>query len=319
MNQSIAIIGQSGQLLDKLLGVLEQSNLAQCDLYLLSAVADDAGASTLYKGKPLGFQHIDSQDFNHVDLVLFLESQLVFSAYKDKLLALACPVIVANADQTAPVKELIFSSHQETSSNTYYLATPLSIALKEMFTDFTVEALDLTLLCSADFFTQAGINELASQTAKLLNAQPIEQKVFSKQLPFNCFPLAEHDLGKAYQHQIIQECCFCFATDEVQLSAVQMPLFHGKTLLASATLSNKIDLDTIQSTLKNNPSVSLLSSQNLSHLSVESADTDVVIGNITCCDFDEYRFNFWLTIDTDAYLVNSLLMPLVQKMIDKIV
>ena len=79
---------------------------------------------------------------------------------------------------------------------------------------------------------KSGIEELASQSARLLNAQSIEPKVFGKQIAFNAVPQIDDFQDNGFtkeEMKMIWETHKIFEDDTIQVSptCVRIPVFYG--------------------------------------------------------------------------------------------
>ena len=310
MVKRISIISQQGALLEGLLDEIAASSFQDAQISLINAAVDCKTSSVLHKGRPLGFSFIDDYTFEEDDLVLILESDIVVSAYCDQLAAISCPVIGFYKDISS-LKPMLYQGGTNSTSSVYGVLEPMVSALKMLLKGFTIEALDIKAMFSAELMGQAGITELASQTAKLLNSQPLEHHVFGKQLPFNFYPILGNPLSQHLQDSLVGQFELAFDISEIHLLPLQMPVFHGQTLLVSTILSDAVDLSNLLAQWDADERIALIKDPlSVSHLEIANVDANVMVGCYSISASDEHRLDFWVTIDENPFMISETLMPL---------
>ena len=158
-------------------------------------------------------------------------------------------------------------------------------------------------------YGQVGVEELASQTARLLNAQPLEHKVFTTQMPFNYFPMSAGQLGQQFERQFKEECKAVFPGLEAYITTVQMPVFYGTGVKISTIFSEIVDLEKIKDQWQGDEVVSLDEvGLNLSNFDVMQSKGRVLLGNINVSEYDDYRLDFWLGFDEAGFSMTKLML-----------
>ncbi len=308
MTNKVVILCSEGLKLDALLGAWAESALGKIELSLVSVVEQDS-VSALYDGRPLLFNLIDDFDFSGVNLVVNLESDLVVEAYKEILLSLNCTVLGFYADLAALDPELFTEGVKESGAVVGIPGALVSLLKMLLPGSQAYESVDLTVFNPVSLYGQAGVEELAGQTARLLNAQPLEHKVFVKQMPFNYFPMSAGQLGQQLERQFKNECGAVFPGLEAYIAAVQMPVFYGTGVRVSAVFAEKADLDQIKDGWQASDVVSIDDTGlNLSNYDVMQSEGRVLLGNISASEHDDYRLDFWLGFDEVEFAIAKLLM-----------
>jgi aspartate-semialdehyde dehydrogenase len=305
MSKTIGILAKPGLLLDAYIKAFEQSAINDEDIQLITA-SQDQGDTVMVKGRPKGFTYIESFDLDSLDLMVVLESHWVVDAYAEILKRLDCQ-LVGLASMLKPLSPSIYEGGVN-ESPVVGVHEPEVSALKQVFGDQQLEALDCKVLYSADWLGQTGVETLAKQTARLLNAQPVEEDIFPHQLPFNLYPLAD-SMGQDQMTVLNEAFGTGFDCEEVSVEAVQLPVFHGQTLLVNAIFSQTVNIETFAAAWQ---SLNVHYQQNdraYSQLSLSEIDEDIILARVKTQPFDENRMDFWLTFDRYQWLVNQTLMP----------
>ena len=106
------------------------------------------------------------------------------------------------------------------------------VALKPIYDAVGIERINVATYQSVSGAGRKGVEELAEQTAQLLNGRPVEPKVMPKQIAFNCLPQIDRFMDNGYTKEEMKmhwETQKIFADDALQVNAtaVRVPVFYG--------------------------------------------------------------------------------------------
>lgn len=298
------MLASEGLLLDSLLAEWQQTpGLQDYEPLLLSAVAGE-GDSAMFRGRPLAFCPLEEVDRSQIAMLLVLDSALVVESAQSLLKQLACPVI-GNWQNLSPLAAEAFTGQQQ--AGFYAVPQAAATAIAMLLEHLPCESIDATMLLPASVYGRAGVEELATQTVKLLNGQAIEPGVFNQQLSFNCYPVAGSDTELA---EVLQrELMVTFADADVHVSGIQVPVFHGLGVQLSVICRDEVDVDKLQRECRG--SENLAWQTDASQCSVMAASQQqgqVVVGNVRQSQVDPYRLDAWLAFDdVQLYVRKSLL------------
>lgn len=110
---------------------------------------------------------------------------------------------------------------------------------------------------------KAGIEELAKQTADLLNVRPIEPQQFRQQIAFNVLARTGDILQGGYSSdelRLVEESRRLLPHLELDMmvTTVQMPVFFGDALQVYVTLDVPVDVDSLRAILAETPGIDYL-------------------------------------------------------------
>lgn len=297
MNFRIAIISNVDSLiLEALLEAWINSGLADTSFFLVSPSAD-VGESVLHEGRSLVFQDIAIFDFEQIHCVISLVPSIVVEAYKETLLALRCPVL-GFLNDLAPLNPIRFEGKEGKKSKFWGVPQSPVAILEYVLGDIKCESMDATILYPASFYGKQGVQELASQTTRLLNAQAFESHLFGQQMPFNYFPISANPSGAIIEKQLITESILMFPEVDVHIKAIQMPVFYGISILVSVILEEDVDVEQLKSIWRTKELISYQdSTKELSNIEVANQNGVIILGDVRKSDLDNYRLDFWLGVD----------------------
>ncbi|WP_392564774.1 aspartate-semialdehyde dehydrogenase [Orbus wheelerorum] len=192
---NIAVVGANGQVGSALIELLEHSSLTIDHLDLIGS-DNSEGDIVRFAGKNLTIKNIDRVDWSSYHLVFFVVNQDITNKYARLAAESGCIILDATGtfalDDTIPlilpkVNESLLAEYR--NENIISVANPIvSQALRCLASLTDLEQLDrlhITNLISASCYGKKGVNELAGQSARLLNGLPAENSFFTKQLAFN--------------------------------------------------------------------------------------------------------------------------------------
>jgi aspartate-semialdehyde dehydrogenase len=107
------------------------------------------------------------------------------------------------------------------------------------------------------------IEELALQTASLLNMQPIVSRVYPKQIAFNVLPQIDVFLENGYtkeEMKMVWETQKIMGDDTIRVNAtaVRVPVFYGHSEAVHIETRKKIDASSVRQLLANAPGVTVI-------------------------------------------------------------
>lgn len=243
---NVAVVGANGVVGKVLLELLEQREFPLAKLYCLGYGGIEDEETALFKSKNYPLLPFDGFDFSQVDIAIFTdvagtEVELAVTAAKAGAMVITNQPAFAYASDIPLVVAGINDEALAESRNHNIIAVPDASStlalqvLKPVYDEVGLSAVGIVALEAVSSFGEEGIKELAGQTAKLLNAKPIESKVFAKQIAFNVVPMSGELMESGYtrnesgQIHAIQKVMSDHAL-EVDASILQVPVFFGHTL-----------------------------------------------------------------------------------------
>ncbi len=290
----LAIVASESLQLEALLNAFQE--LPEPPELELVAVGHDS-QSALYGNRTLAFTGLEDFNFSAVDVALLLAESVAAEASLAQLQAADCSVVawVADADVLKPLIDA--------GRDVALVDTPVVFALKTAYAQMLnetgeIERLQLNALMPASLFGAAGVSELASQTAKLLNGQSIDEGVFSSQVTFNYFPLASTNFGATYLDQLKLELAECFDQAQLHVNALQLPVFHGLGLMLDVEVAQECELEALRAAFTETEGFELHDSLgDLSGLSFAKAQQDILVGDLFVHEEDKHSLRMFLGFD----------------------
>ena len=238
----IAIAGATGAVGEVLLEILAERDFPVGRLYPLAS-ARSAGSTVMFKGRPILVEDIAAFDFSKVELGLFSAGGDVSAEYAPKAAAAGCvvidntskfryeddiPLVVAEVNPEA----LAGFRNRNIIANPNCSTMQLMVALKPLHDAATIERINISTYQAVSGAGRKGVEELAQQTAALLNGRPIEPSAFTKQIAFNAIPHINTFEDNGYtteEMKLVWETqkILCAPDILVNPTCVRIPVFYG--------------------------------------------------------------------------------------------
>ncbi len=308
----IAVIGATGSVGEALVQLLEERDFPVANLHVLAS-GESAGRSLAFKGKNLRVRTPEAFDFSTVRLVFFAATEAVTREYAEQARAAGCAVIdlaAALPSEQAPrlvpevnpeILETLSAPYRVTSPSASAIA--VAVALAAIAEHIEIQRLTVTACLAVSSRGRDGVAELARQTAELLNARPLEPRLFDQQIAFNL--LAQVDMPDSAGHGVLEKRLASELKEllnvpqlKVSVTCVQAPVFFGDSLSVSLQTAAPVDLSAIGATLRTSATLEYVEQGEYPTVVSDAVGQDVVyVGRIRGGLDDPAELNMWITSD----------------------
>jgi aspartate-semialdehyde dehydrogenase len=180
------------------------------------------------------------------------------------------------------------------------------VALKPIHDAVGIERINVATYQSVSGGGRKAVEELAEQTAQLLNGRPVEPKVLPKQIAFNCIPQIDKFLENGYTKEEMKmqwETCKILGDESIRVNAtaVRVPVFYGHSEAVHIETRRKISADEARALLARAPGVKVIDERKPGGYPTavtEAANHDTVyVGRIREDMTHERGLNLWVVAD----------------------
>lgn len=266
----IAVLGATGAVGNTLLEILAERQFPIGKIYALAS-ARSAGETLLFNDRPLMVEDAAQFDFNKVQLGLFSAGGSVSAEYAPKAAQAGCIVIDNTShfryDADIPLVVSEVNPHALSHyQNRNIIANPncstmqMMVALKPIYDAVGIERINVATYQAVSGTGQKAVEELAQQTAQILNARGIEPKVYPKQIAFNVLPHIDVFQENGYtkeEMKMVWETRKILEDDSIMVNptAVRVPVFYGHSMALHIETKAKLSAEQARKLLKNAPGV----------------------------------------------------------------
>jgi aspartate-semialdehyde dehydrogenase len=261
----VAVVGATGAVGETMLAILHQRNFPVGNIYALASERS-AGSTVSFGNKSLIVEDLAHFDFSKVQVGLFSPGASVSRQYAPIAAAAGCVVIDNTSefryDDDIPlvVPEVNPEAIAE-YKNRGIIANPncstiqMMVALKPIYDAVGIERINVCTYQAVSGTGKPAMDELAKQTAALLNGRPVESNVYPKQISFNVLPQIDVFEENGYtkeEMKMVWETKKIMGDDSISVNptAVRVPVFYGHSEAIHIETKQKITVDEARKVLE---------------------------------------------------------------------
>jgi aspartate-semialdehyde dehydrogenase len=270
---NVAIVGATGAVGEIMLQILAERGFPAGEIYPLASERS-AGKTVTCGDRRLTIGNLDDFDFSKAEIGLFSAGGSISAEYAPRAAAAGCVVIDNTShfrrDEDIPLvvpevnPEAIAGWRQRgIIANPNCSTIQMLVALKPIYDAVGIRRINVATYQAVSGTGKEAIEELAGQTARLLNGQPAEPSVYPRQIAFNALPHIDTFQDNGYTREemkMVWETQKIFGDTEllVNPTCVRVPVFYGHSEAVHIETVDKISAAEAQELLRKAPGVTLL-------------------------------------------------------------
>jgi aspartate-semialdehyde dehydrogenase len=270
---NVAVVGATGAVGRTMLSILEQRKFPVDNLYLLASERS-AGEKITFNNKQYMVENLADFDFSKADIGLFSPGASVSAVYAPKAGAAGC-VVIDNTSQfryqsDIPLVVPEVNAHalaQYTNHN--IIANPncstiqMMVALKPIQQAVGIKRINVCTYQAVSGTGKKAIDELAGQTAKLLNGKEADVEVYPRQIAFNVIPQCDIFMDNGYtkeEMKMVWETRKIMEDDDIQVNptCVRVPVFYSHSEAVHIETKEHISAEAARALLENAPGIKVM-------------------------------------------------------------
>jgi aspartate-semialdehyde dehydrogenase len=270
----VAMVGATGAVGEAVLSILAERDFPVSELVPLASERS-AGGKVSFAGHELTVQLLDGYDFAGVDIAFFSAGGSVSREHAPRAAA-AGAVVIDNTSEfryqdDVPLVVSEVNPHAIADYTTRgIIANPncstmqMLVALAPIHRAVGIERINVATYQSVSGAGRSGMEELARQTAALLNFQGVEAGgKFPAQIAFNVIPQIDEFQPNGYTREemkLVWETRKILEDDSIQVNptAVRVPVFYGHGEAVHVETRDKLGLAEARALLAAAPGVELM-------------------------------------------------------------
>ncbi len=270
---NVAVVGATGAVGETMLAILHQRRFPVGEVYAVAS-SRSSGSRVTFGDRMLVVQELDSFDFSKVQIGLFSPGASVSKIHAPRAAAAGC-VVIDNTSQFRYDDDIPLIVPEVNPGaiaqykNRNIIANPncstiqMLVALKPIHDAVGIERINVCTYQAVSGTGKEAIQELATQTASLLNAQPIVATVYAKQIAFNVLPHIDVFMDNGYtkeEMKMVWETRKIMEDDNIQVNptAVRVPVFFGHSEAVHIETRRKITAAEVRALLEKAPGVTVM-------------------------------------------------------------
>ncbi|HHZ69976.1 MAG TPA: aspartate-semialdehyde dehydrogenase [Methylococcaceae bacterium] len=313
---NVAVVGATGAVGEAMLSILEQRGFPIGEIYPLAS-SRSVGKRIRFNGESVKIGDLAEFDFSQVQIGLFSAGASVSAEYAPKAVAAGC-VVIDNTSQfryEADIPLVVPEVNPESIaafSNQGIIANPncstiqMVVALKPIYDAVGIDRINVCTYQAVSGSGKVGVEEVVSQTAKLLNGKPVTSKVYPKQIAFNVLPQIDVFMDNGYtkeEMKMVWETKKIMADDDIKVNAtaVRVPVFFGHSEAVHLETREPISASEARALLEKAPGVTVVDVREEGGYPTavtESSGNDAVfVGRIRSDISHPLGLNLWVVSD----------------------
>ncbi len=269
----VVVVGATGAVGESMLEILAKRKFPVGKVYAVAS-ARSAGNRVAFASGYLKVEDIDTFDFSQAQIGLFSPGASVSAIHAPKAAAAGC-VVVDNTSQfryDADIPLVVPEVNPEAIAqfrNRGIIANPncstiqMLVALKPIYDAVGIERINVCTYQAVSGTGKEAVEELARQTADLLNGKSIDSKVYPRQIAFNCLPQIDVFMDNGYTREemkMVWETRKIMGDEGIQVNptAVRVPVFFGHSEAVHIETRDKISAEAALELLRKAPGVTVV-------------------------------------------------------------
>jgi aspartate-semialdehyde dehydrogenase len=270
---NVAVVGATGAVGETMLAILAQRQFPVGKVHAVAS-ARSAGSRVAFGDGYLTVEDLDSFDFSDVDIGLFSPGASVSKIHAPRAAAAGC-VVIDNTSQFRYDDDIPLIVPEVNADalggyrNRNIIANPncstiqMVVALKPIYDAVGIERINVCTYQAVSGTGKEAIEELAGQTAALLNGKGVEPTVYPKQIAFNCLPHIDVFQDNGYtkeEMKMVWETRKIMGDENIQVNptAVRVPVFYGHSEAVHIETARKISAAEVTELLRRAPGIEVL-------------------------------------------------------------
>ena len=264
----LAILGANGLITEALLAVLGNHPTLGGEVTLLGN-AENCDAPVEFEQQTLEIQDIEGCDFDEIDILVDTGESDVRGDWLRRALDAGCIVldVGGHLPQYGQATGIVAGVNSERLSDVSpgsvvvlpdAATTQAASLLHPLRQRLEIEHVSLFCAQAVSERGRSGVEEMARQTAQMLNGKPARPVLFPRQMAFNLVPMvADEVMGEVEDPEVrISERLRAVLGDPdlpVVVSSCWAPVFYGLSQAVHVTVAGRVNLDAVKRILSQVP------------------------------------------------------------------
>ena len=310
----VAVLGATGLVGQHMIEILEERNFPVNNLYPLASERS-AGGTISFKGKDITVLNADEFDWSQAQIGLFSAGGNISAKFAPLAADAGCVVIDNTShyryEPDIPLVVPEVNPHALADfRNRNIIANPncstiqMLVALKPIHDAVGIARINVCTYQSVSGAGKDAMEELAKQTASLLNAQEVQVENFSRQIAFNVIPQIDVFMDNDYtkeEMKMVWETHKILGDESILVNptAVRVPVFYGHAEAIHIETHQPIEVEQVKELLRNASGVVLRDTREEFPTQVTDASgkDEVFVGRVRKDISHPHGINLWVVAD----------------------
>ena len=312
----VAVVGATGVVGEAMLDILAERNFPVGEAHALASERS-IGKTGYFGDQALKVSDLAEVDFSKCRLALFSAGASVSEVYAPKAAAAGC-IVIDNTSRfryeddiplvVPEVNPEKIADHGQRGiiANPNCSTIQMVVALKPIYDAAGIDRINVATYQSVSGAGRRAIEELARQTAALLNGKPLDISGNEKQIAFNAVPhidVFEENRYTREEMKLVWETRKILGDENIAINAttVRIPVFYGHSEAVNIETRTKISADEVCDLLRKAPGVELMdgtaTGEYPTAVTESSGNDPVYVGRVRDDISHPSAVNLWIVSD----------------------
>jgi len=310
----VAVLGATGAVGQMMLEILQERKFPIGNIYPLAS-SRSAGGTITFNNKQVEVLDVEEFDWTQVQIGLFSAGGSVSEQWAP-IAADAGVVVIDNTshfryDEDIPLvvpevnpEAIAQYTNRGIIANPNCSTIQMLVALKPIHDEVGITRINVATYQAVSGSGKSAIDELAGQTASLLNAREVETKVYPKQIAFNVIPQIDVFTENGYtkeEMKMVWETQKILGDEYIMVNptAVRVPVFYGHSEAIHLETRTPISAEEVRSLMRHAPGVKLIENEEdyPTPISDSAGHDEVFVGRIREDISHASGINMWVVGD----------------------
>jgi aspartate-semialdehyde dehydrogenase len=312
----VAVVGATGVVGEAMLDILAERKFPLGTVHALASERS-VGKTVMFGNKSLKVSGLADFDFSQCKIGLFSAGAAVSDVYAPKAATAGCIVIDNTSrfrydDDIPLVVPEVNPEKIAEHKNSGIIANPncstiqMVVALKPIYDAVGIKRINVATYQSVSGAGRSAVEELARQTATLLNGKPLNIEGDAKQIAFNAVPHIDVFQDNRYtkeEMKLVWETRKILGDDSIAINptTVRIPVFYGHSEAVHIETATKISAADVCDLLRNAAGVELMdgtgTGQYPTAVTESSGNDPVYVGRVREDISHPSGINLWVVSD----------------------
>ncbi|MCF2860409.1 aspartate-semialdehyde dehydrogenase [Pseudoalteromonas sp. SMS1] len=311
---NVAVLGATGLVGKQIIETLAERKFPVDKLFPLAS-SRSAGEEIDFMGEKVTVLDVEEFDFSQAHIGLFSAGGSVSEKYAPIAADAGCVVIDNTShfryDYDIPLvvpevnaQSLADFRNRNIIANPNCSTIQMMVALKPIYDAYGIDRINVSTYQAVSGAGKEAVDELAKQTANLMNARPMENEVFPKQIAFNVIPQIDVFQDNGYtkeEMKMVWETQKILGDSSVMVNptAVRVPVFFGHAEAIHLETRMPFDLEHVKQLLSEAPGIELIEDERDYPTPVgdASGNDTVYVGRLRADISHPMGLNLWVVSD----------------------
>jgi len=268
----VAVVGATGAVGEAMLAILRARDFPASEVVALASERS-AGSKVAFGRRELTVQRLDTFDFTGTDIALFSAGGKISAEHAPRAAAQGA-VVIDNSSQfryDPDVPLVVAEVNPEAMrvrprgivANPNCSTMQMMVALAPIHRAAGIERINVATYQSVSGAGRSGLEELAKQTAALLNFKSVKPRKFPVQIAFNVIPHIDEFQDNGYTREemkMVWETRKILGDESigVNATAVRVPVFYGHAEAVHIETRQPITVEAVRALLEQAPGIALV-------------------------------------------------------------